>query len=146
MALAGVLAPEQVDPARVEYARFALAWMAVNDGAGLNAWIIESLAPEPVSEPNYGQACLAADTAQGLDPITAVLSDAGIEHEVAQTGGVCMVVSVGGPRQHWFGITPPEQSRAARGLVLGRFSHARYDEGHVLGRAVTTQAPVELLY
>ncbi|MBS2550484.1 hypothetical protein KGQ19_26795 [Catenulispora sp. NL8] len=145
MALASTLFPEQVDPAQVEYARFTLAWLEVNSGAGLDSWIIESFASEPSAEPSYGQACLAAATSQGLDPITAALSAAGIEHDVAQTGGFCMVVSVNGPRKHWFGITASEKPGSAGHWLLVRYSSAGYDEGHVLGWAVPTDAVIDLL-
>ena len=42
----------------------------------------------------YADACDAAATQQGLDPITDVLRGAGIPHTVDQTGGFCMCVNV----------------------------------------------------
>jgi len=42
----------------------------------------------------YEQACKQAATNQLLDPITDVLSAAGIPHEVEQTGGFVMLVCV----------------------------------------------------
>jgi hypothetical protein len=47
-----------------------------------------------VSGRSYEEACRLAASAQGLDPLTAALSAAGVEHEVEQTGGFCMVVTV----------------------------------------------------
>jgi len=43
---------------------------------------------------DYTSACNEAATAQGLDPITAALTAAGIDHDVAQTGGFCMVIEI----------------------------------------------------
>lgn len=50
---------------------------------------------------HYDQACIAAATRQGLDPITAALTAAGITHTVEQTGGFCMVVTVQRPTGLW---------------------------------------------
>jgi hypothetical protein len=43
---------------------------------------------------HYNEMCEAAATAQGLDPITAVLREAGIPYAVDQTGGFTMCVNV----------------------------------------------------
>ena len=45
-------------------------------------------------ENTYEQACRAAATEQGLDPVTEALAAAGIPAEVEQTGGMTMVVVV----------------------------------------------------
>jgi hypothetical protein len=42
----------------------------------------------------YDDACRAAATDQGLDPLRAALDAAGIRHELEQTGGFCMTVGV----------------------------------------------------
>lgn len=52
----------------------------------------------PFARPgSYDEACAAAATNQGLDPITEALTAAGITHEVEQTGGFTMVVTVNVP-------------------------------------------------
>jgi hypothetical protein len=43
---------------------------------------------------DYEAACARATTAQGLDPLIAALSAEGIVHGVAQTGGMCMAVTI----------------------------------------------------
>lgn len=43
---------------------------------------------------NYDEACKAAATNQGLDPALSALRAAGIRHELEQTGGFTMVVTV----------------------------------------------------
>jgi hypothetical protein len=43
---------------------------------------------------DYGEACDAHATGQGLDPITEELTRAGIPHAVDQTGGFVMLVNV----------------------------------------------------
>lgn len=45
---------------------------------------------------DYGRACREAATRQGLDPLTEALTRAGIAHDVEQTGGFTMVVTIPG--------------------------------------------------
>ncbi len=45
-------------------------------------------------EPDYDQACKQAATNQGLDPIGALLTEAGIPWNLEQTGGFVMVINV----------------------------------------------------
>jgi hypothetical protein len=46
---------------------------------------------------SYEDACRAATTRQGLDPVVEALTAVGIEHAVEQTGGFTMVVTVKAP-------------------------------------------------
>jgi hypothetical protein len=43
---------------------------------------------------SYEDACRKAATDQGLDPVIEALTTAGIDHQVEQTGGFTMVVTV----------------------------------------------------
>lgn len=61
---------------------------------------------------SYEDACRYHATAQGLDPLTEALTKAGIEHQVLQTGGFCMVVEIAIPGTDFacYGVTyePPD--------------------------------------
>lgn len=48
---------------------------------------------EPTVDVAYDNACERAATEQGLDPLIAALTAAGVEHRVEQTGGLTMAVT-----------------------------------------------------
>jgi hypothetical protein len=60
-------------------------------------------------ELTYDEKCAMATADQGLDPVIATLNSAGIDHELQQTGGFCMVVTASVP-DGMLGITQSDDS------------------------------------
>jgi hypothetical protein len=57
---------------------------------------------------DYEERCRAATTDQGLDPVVAALTAAGIPHTVEQTGGMTMVLTVPTGPTSFLGVTLSE--------------------------------------
>lgn len=67
---------------------------------------------------NYDDACKAATTRQGLDPVIAALDAAGVRFTVEQTGGFCMVVTVPAP-DGTYALTVDTPGLVLRGFFPG---------------------------
>lgn len=142
--MAAALTEETVDPVAVRRARLAAGRPTAQDEAegrdDFEAWLTE--------HSGYGAACRWAATDQGLDPISAALRDAGIEHYVDQTGGFCMVVHVPTPYGFYCGIIASEDAGAIAGrhwLVVRYSDTDGGDEGEEIGSAVPTPDVIALL-
>lgn len=86
--------------------------------------------------PDYEAACKRATTDQGLDPVLAVLAEAGITAQSEQTGGFTMVVMVHAPDGAYLGITASESSP-------GRYTVCLYqtdNDGALLSESVGVDA------
>lgn len=83
---------------------------------------------------SYEDACKAATTQQGLDPMTRHLREAGIPAVVEQTGGFCMVLTVYLNEGHteWIGITREEfcegdEQEPGEHAVMFYSAHTEYE-------------------
>lgn len=75
---------------------------------------------------DYDLACNSAATNQGLDPVIAALSAAGIPHDLEQTGGFVMVITVQAPTGT-YAITASETE--ADQYVLGFYPGTTWTTG-----------------
>ncbi|MBS2531954.1 hypothetical protein KGQ20_04140 [Catenulispora sp. NF23] len=142
--MAAALIEDTVDPVAVRRARLAAGRPTSQDEAegraDFEAWLAEHT--------GYGAACRWAATDQGLDPISSALRAAGIDHDVDQTGGFCMVVHVSTPHGFYFGITASEDRNvvAGRQWMVVRYSDTdEGDEGEITGSAMSTLDVIALL-
>jgi hypothetical protein len=67
----------------------------------------------PDLRPDYAEACRRAATAQGLDPIAAALTAAGIPVEIDQTGGFTMCARIQHPDGRYLYVTEEEHDPPA---------------------------------
>lgn len=97
----------------------------------------------------YAEACERATTDQGLDPIVAALTAAGVPAGVDQTGGFCMCASVyaADDRNEYLYITSGEQWNGGDGWLVCHYlgwndededDPRNNDEGVMVGENMTT--------
>jgi hypothetical protein len=96
---------------------------------------------------DYDKACADAATAQGLRPIIDALAAAGIDHEVEQTGGWVMVVTVPTPDGSTYAITHGSTTTGADGYLVCRYTdwQGGEDEGTEVGDDMTTADAVRIV-
>lgn len=95
---------------------------------------------------DYIAACRQAATDQGLDPMAARLTADGVPHEVAQTGGFCMVIEVPTSGEGFISLTREnDPDEPPLWLVVHTPDGEYNDEGIVVGDAVPTDTAAALL-
>lgn len=106
------------------------------------------MTPDPVRndlgpELSYDEACRAAATRQGLDPIRGALDAAGIANDLIQSGGWIMLVEVRRADGTWLWINASEYADDPDSdlLMIGRYE-GDADEGEMIHEAVTVDEAV----
>lgn len=96
---------------------------------------------------SYAEACAQAATDQGLDPMIARLTAEGITHEVAQTGGMCMVIEIRLGEQDYplLGVTLGDDMEDSNRWLVIRYDDVDDCEGSVLGDEVPIDVAVTVI-
>lgn len=93
-----------------------------------------------MSEMDYEAACKHAATAQGLDPFVDAARAAGLNVEVWQTGGFCMVAAIAHPtRADWHYMVTDEGGCL---VTLMDNSEAGYDDAADTMEVIADHVPV----
>lgn len=105
----------------------------------------EAMTERPAA--TYAEACRKAATDQGLDPATEALRAAGVEHEVAQTGGFCMVVEIPtGHGEAYLGVTAAAMYDGGEGFAVFSYPDREgEDEGTELALHATPAEVVAIV-
>lgn len=96
---------------------------------------------------SYADACAQAATDQGLDPMIARLTAEGITHEVAQTGGMCMVIEIRLGEQDYplLGVTLGDDMEDSNRWLVIRYADIDDCEGDVIGDEVPADEAVAVI-
>jgi hypothetical protein len=94
--------------------------------------------------PDYERRCREATTAQGLDPVVAALTAAGIQHAVEQTGGMTMVLTVPTGATSFLGVTRAEDDADEDRYLVGEYPTLDWEDGDCVYEAATLDQVVQL--